>query len=449
MSPSAPLVSRYTYRLHVRASILEGLLCGILLTSDVVARKSLGASQWQIVLLTMAPAVLMLTSLFSTQHIESVGRRALFTATGVAGRLILLGMLAVSGPWLFLALLIAYGWVQSLIIPAQNAIYQLNYDPESRGRLFGRASTYGVLVTAATALGAGFLLDSDPQAFRWLYAIAGVAGFASCLAYGSIRLRRARDIEEGLPQETVALASVPEVGAALRPTPLGILRETLVRDAGFRRFETAMFVYGIGFMCMQPVFARLFVDELKMEYSDASLAKGAVYFGVHVVGLGIAGRMLDRIGLERLCLRAYVTLIFFAVLLVVVRTPWQGIAAFAVFGLGMSALNITWSMGPIHFAPPGASTRYMGVHVALVGVRALIGQILGGAVADYTGSSRPVFVLAALLFLTAALLTRRSLRLARRHPEATTAIPEDPATPQGATPKATPSSDARPPAAAP
>jgi MFS family permease len=421
---SVPLVSRYTYRRHVQASILEGVLWGVLITGDVVARKSLGASQWQIVLLTMAPAVLMLTSLLTTPRIESADRRLVFLVTGILGRLILLGMGFIASPWPFLALLIVHGWVQSLIIPAQNAIYQSNYDPRTRGRLFGWASMYGGLATAATALVSGILLDRNPDAYRWLYPIAGVSGFASCLAYGAIRVRRARrDAGEGSARKLMTIAAATEMSAVPRPTALGVLHETLIRDAGFRRFELAMFVYGAGFMCMQPVFARLFVDELRMEYSHASLAKGVLYYAAYILGLGPAGRLMDRIGLERLCLRSFLALFLFAALIVWVQTPGQAVAAFAVYGLGMAGINIAWSMGPIHFAPPGSSSRYMGVHVALVGVRALGGHIAGGAVADVCGNSKPVFVLAAALFALAALLIHRAMRLNRRE-EAARRIPE-------------------------
>lgn len=429
MSPaSAPLISRYTYRRHAQASLLEGVLAGVLVTSDVVARKSLGASQWQIVLLTMAPPTLCLLAVLFSHRIETVERRRFFLFAGVAGRLSLFLVAGVLGPWSFLGVLGIHGLVQALLVPAQNTIYQSNYDRESRGRLFGRASVLGGLTTAVAALGSGVMLDSDSTAYLWIYPLAGLFGFSACLIFGSIRVRRAqrpggaeqKAVSGAVPDPSPAMASAPAAASrdpdGGRATAVGVLRETLIRDVGFRRFETAMFIYGLGFMCMQPVFARLFVDELGMDYSDASLAKGVVFYGVHVAALGYAGRLYDKIGLERLQIWACVALLAFSGTLALVSTPAQAITAFSLYGLGMAGVNIVWTMGPVQFAPPGAANRYMGVHVALVGVRAVIGHVLGGAVAEHFGSARAAFVLAAAFFTIAMPLMARSRRPAAAAP---------------------------------
>ena len=426
MSPSqAPLVSRYTYRLHARAALLEGILAGVLVTYDVVARKTLGASQFQLVLMTMAPGSSWLLSLLFTHQFVDVDRRRLFLWAGILGRLPLLLVALMSGPWPFLAVLVLHGLVQTALIPAQNSLYQQNYDPIARGRLFGRASVWGGVATAVVALGAGWIMDrrptaaswlTGPEAFRWLYGIAGVAGLGACLVYGSIRLRGSGRIAVRAPLEaTHPRRRVPQdlvldsFGGAWRA-----IRETLVKDAGFRRFEVALFVYGLAFMVMQPIFARLFVDELGMDYMDASMAKGVVFYAVNIAAVGAAGKMFDRIGLERLGARSTVLLAVFAAALAWVRTPDEAIAAFAVFGLGMAGINIVWSMGPIVYAPPGMAARYMAVHVALVGLRALIGHPLGGAVAEAFGSSRPAFVLASALFAVATVLMMRAEGLSGR-----------------------------------
>jgi MFS family permease len=381
----------------------------------------------------MAPGSSWLLSLLFANQFQDFDRRRLFLWAGILGRLPLLAVAAMSGPWPFLAVLVLHGFVQTALIPAQNSLYQQNYDPNARGRLFGKASVWGGVATAATALGSGLLMDlappaplgpggapsaipgwlAGPEAFRWLYPLAGVAGLGACLVYGSIRVRGSgrtvlrAPIEAAVPRkwspQELLLGPFRRAGAAIRTT--------LVEDAGFRRFEVALFVYGLGFMVMQPVYARLFVGELGMTYMDAALAKGVVFYVVTIAALAAAGRMYDRIGLERLGARSTVLLAVFATALAVVRTPAQAVAAFSLFGLAMAGLNIAWSMGPIHYAPPGQAARYMSVHVALVGLRALLGHPVGGVVAERAGSSRPAFVLAAGLFGIATVLMMRAERL--------------------------------------
>ena len=433
MSPSrAPLVSRYTYQLHARAAVLEGLLAGVLVTHGFVASKTLGASQFQLVVLTMAPGSSWLLSLFFANQFQGFDRRSLFLWAGILGRLPLMAVAAMHGLWPFLAVVVLHGFVQTALIPAQNALYQQNYDPQTRGRLFGRASVWGGVATGVSALGSGLLMDMKahptwtvpwlvgPESFRWLYPVAGVAGFGACLVYGSIRLRRS-----GKP----ALHAPIEAAAAPRWSPqemvLGpfrragsAIRTTLVEDIGFRRFEVALFIYGLGFMVMQPVIPTLFDRELHMTYLEASLAQGVVFYVVTIASVAAAGKMYDRIGLERLGARATVLLAVFAISLAFVQDATHVVAAFSLFGLAMAALNIVWSMGPIHYAPHGQAARYMSVHVALVGLRAIIGHPLGGAIAEgaknlgLSRPSRPVFVLAAGLFGIATILMIRAERLA-------------------------------------
>jgi len=417
MTGSGSGVARYTYHHHLRASLMEGALTGVLTLNDVVARKALGATQFQLVVLTMAPGTLSLLALVLAHRFDSVERRKLFLWAGIVGRLVLFLVAAVSGPWLFLAVLSIHGLVQTVVVPAQNSIFQNNYDSTQRGRLFGRASTYGGAVTAVAALGAGMALDRSPDIFRWIYPAAGVAGFFALMRYGAIRVRRTRSAQESVPETppgeaAIALAPAPPDDRPI--SPLAVLRETLGRDAGFRRYEMAMMVYGMGFMVMQPIFARLFVDELQMTYSAAAWAKGVVFYSVYVISLLFVGRLHDRFGLHKLGIFATLSLMAFAASAAFVRTPHQAIAAFALYGLGMAGIHIVWSIGPIEFAPPRAATRYIGVHIALVGVRALFGHPLGGAVAAWFGRTREAFVLAAFFFLGAALLMMRAMRLRER-----------------------------------
>jgi MFS family permease len=439
LSPAtAPRVSRYTYQLHARAAVLEGILAGIIVTQDVVARKTLGASQWQLVLLTMAPGSSWLLSLFFANQFQQYDRRKLFFWAGFAGRLPLLTVAGMSGLWPFVAVLVLHGFVQTALIPAQNSLYQQNYDPLVRGRLFGRASLWGALATAVASLVTGFAMEYGPQigralgfhggapkwllgpeAFRLLYPVAGIAGFGACLVYGSIRLRGSGRPSLRAPIEAAARARWTPQELMLGPfrRAFHAVRTTLVEDPGFRRFEVAIFIYGLGFMVMQPVFAVLFVDELHMNYLQASLAKGVVFFAANIAAVAYAGRTYDRIGLERLGARATILLAVFAAWLAWVNSPGEVIAAYVLFGVAMAALNIVWSMGPIHYAPAGNAARYMSIHVALVGLRAILGHPLGGAIAEgarYLGlprPSRPAFVVAAGLFGIATVLMIRAERL--------------------------------------
>ena len=75
--------------------------------------------------------------------------------------------------------------------------------------------------------------------------------------------------------------------------------------------------------------------------------------------------------------------------------------AFGVYALGMSGVNVAWHVGSIAFAPPGEGGYYQGIHVAMVGVRGVIGPLTGYAVLRLLGF-REVFTAAGVLFLLGA-----------------------------------------------
>ncbi|MCA8960527.1 MAG: hypothetical protein KDC38_08440, partial [Planctomycetes bacterium] len=56
------------------------------------------------------------------------------------------------------------------------------------------------------------------------------------------------------------------------------------------------------------------------------------------------------------------------------------------------------------------AAAYMQIHVALVGLRALVGNPLGGWLSDATGDPRYVFALSCVLFIAATVVMRALAR---------------------------------------
>ena len=86
----------------------------------------------------------------------------------------------------------------------------------------------------------------------------------------------------------------------------------------------------------------------------------------------------------------------------------------------MCLVNITWNLGPLTMARGRAPEPYLNAHVALVGIRAIIGMTGATLVHQYVGSA-PIFwgvsvleVLAAVLMLWLAISTGRRWRVPAR-----------------------------------
>lgn len=388
-------VGRYTNRLHVRAACLDAILEGTMVTSDVVARKAFDAGQGALVLLTMAPSAMMALSAFVATLLADVDRRRLFLGAGIFGRLAMLLVFFALPPDLlplFIIAILMNAISQTVLIPAQNSIYHANYSHSSRGRLFSRAATVGAVLAASAAFAGGSVLDSHPQAYRVLYPCAGLVAFGSCLIYGRLRLRRRR--WKVAAQVPAGSGATGQMGWAARAWDL------LSRHRQFRDFEIAFFIYGLGFMMLQPVFARFFVDELGLGYKEAAALKGVAFYVAYILSLPLGGRLLDRVGIPWLSVGCFMTLGLFAGSLAVAHAYPVLLCCFALYGMSMAGVSLAWNLGPPYFARERDSSRYMSLHVSLVGLRAMLGYPLGGAIA-YLWGPRATFAAAAALFLLA------------------------------------------------
>ena len=119
------------------------------------------------------------------------------------------------------------------------------------------------------------------------------------------------------------------------------------------------------------------------------------------------GRLMDRIHPVRLCTLSFGVIALYPMALAAgaVLAPGHPVGtvylAFGFYSLGMAGINVTWNVGSISFAPEGQGGYYQGIHVAMVGIRGLLGPLLGFALVNLLGY-REVFVVSAVVFLAAS-----------------------------------------------
>jgi MFS family permease len=378
----------YTVHHHLRAALAHGLVMGVFLLNEYVARKDLGASRWHVVALLLAPALFqsIAAAWNPATRPGPVGRRP-FLLLGLPGRLALLAFLlvpATRGATAFVSIVALSTVVEVLLIPAQNAVVASNYPTATRGRWFGLVTAVQAAAIVGVSVPAGWLLDRAPESWPALFAFAALVGAWGYRHWSRLRRRRVRR-----PPEATGL---PEFGSAF---------EVLRRDRAFLAFEACFMVYGTGFLMLSPVLPLYLVDELGVTYAQVGTARGLVFWLAMVVGGPLFGRLADRVGILRGCSLAYLLLAGFPLLLLAVP-GLQGLhAGFAVFGLAMAGVHVAWNLGPIALARGRDPVPYLNAHLALVGVRALVG-IVGGSMLQAAFGSRPVFWCVAGLEIVAA-----------------------------------------------
>ena len=400
------MVARYTRTLHLRAELLNNVFGAILGLAGVVARKGLGAGEIGITILTTAGAASNLTAIFWSHVMEGRPKRPFIIASALVGRSTLLLMAFATSPPLFIALCVLYSLSEPMFIPAQNALLQANYHHSIRGRVFGSITGLSKLTFLAAAIGGGLMLKWRPDSYLWMFPVAGVIGTLAYLQYAAIKIRRRE----------------PPAVAAPRAASVGFVREffrILRNDRDFDRFERNFMFYGIAFMIVQPVHVYLLVDKLRLDYLTFAACNLVLVQLILAVASRAAGRLLDRIGPTRLASWSFAILVVHVSTLAgaaVFNSIPLAFVGFAFFGLGMAGVNAAWSLGAMRFAGERDASSYMGAHVACVGVRGLVGPVIGSAIVLGMADEKiglpnwgipTVYILAALLFGVASVAMSR------------------------------------------
>ncbi len=413
MSPASrhpvPFLARPAYRQQLLASALDGAFSGILELATFVASKHLGALRGGIILYTAVTSAGMFTAPYWAARLETADRRRLFLAAGLLGRLLLVLAAAVGSPTLFLALVALQAFAHPAVLPALNVLWQSNYPDAVRGRVLGRITVVSTLVNAATSLGGGALLQHEPELYRLLFPLAGVLGFTSYAILGSIRIRRRRRA----PAPAVPLAAPPGPSDRSWPIPRS-LRDSvrLLRDnPSFAVYELGFMTYGLGFFFTYPLLADYCARDLHLDYTVYTTAR-AIQQLAQLAFSPVFGGLLDRLRAARTAAATFGVLVPFALAMAAARGEGMIYVAFAIFGAGMSGVNICWTLGTVEFAGVKDAARFMGVHAGCVGIRSTVGPLLAYAVQAAAGHDARAAFLAAAGFFSGAVAVMA--RLARR-----------------------------------
>lgn len=396
-------LERQTAVLLLWAALFNGVVSSLGQTQDIIARKALLAADWQLMIMMMIWPVSNFFSIWWGRIFEkSCHQSRYFLVVGILGRLTLVYGLWVTTMNEYLVLLALMFSFNSLLIPAQNSIYQKNIDFSRRAKIYGYTISLGMAVSIGFTFLAGRILDTQENLFRVILAVTGVAGLISCILLSIIKIKK--------PE---AVQSCEKVN--LREVMLDPIRRTLrllKENKQFAAFERSYSIYGMGFIMMTPIIPIYLVDVLKLSYTTNFLAKGII----SQVGLlflsPYIGKIHDRMHPFKFISMAFAMLFIFPVLIIIsslfAHIPAVSIpivlGAYLVFGIAMAAVNISWNMSSIYFAGKQDAAMYQSVHVTMTGIRGVIAPGLGLILMKFIGI-RAVFVVAAGFLLSASIIS--------------------------------------------
>jgi MFS family permease len=179
----------------IMATTLNGFVSSVGAVQDIIAKKALGASDWQIALLAVVWPISNFFSIWWGKYLERTEDKSpYYYVVAVFSRLILLLALWVTGFWHLFFLLVVFYSFNSLFIPLQNSMLQGAFQPIVRGRVFGWMTSIATLIIMAVSYFGGRLLDAQEWAFRPMFAVFGVIGFLGTSSLAFIKYKPIRPV---------------------------------------------------------------------------------------------------------------------------------------------------------------------------------------------------------------------------------------------------------------
>lgn len=319
------------------------------------------------------------------------------------------------GGWIFTSQIALARIFLSGLVNLRTAMWKANYPHSHRARIAARIQALNILLMLIVGALVSQLFDQHAEYYQVAYPLLAVAGLA---ALGPLRRLRVRGERAELKRFHAAMAQ--RGGGAL----LSNLRDGLAilrNDRVYARYCGAQYLLGSSNFMVDPVVSLFLTQTLALSYSGSYLILEQIPTLISLFTLAAWARYFDRFGILRFRVvnTAFwvASIALAAIALIVYGLALPGAATLAIVllvvarsinGIGRGGGMIGWNLGHLHFAGEHDAELYMGIHVALTGVRGIIMPFVGTWAYAYFG---PASLLIGVAFGVAAYASFR--RLAR------------------------------------
>lgn len=408
-TPGIKRIEKHTFRLHLISQILNGFAFGTFILQDVILKKSLGGSDLQVTVLIFLTSAAFLFSIYGPEIINRAPNRPrMILAIGFASKFFLFIIPLFETPNYFIFCLAMMAIIDSMIKPVWNVVIKHNYTPERRSSLYSYASSFFTLALLISTTSMGFLLDINYEVYKIFFPLAGVADMIAF--YNLSKLIKNDDKEPGERTRLVFRFSLRLIKDIII-LPIRNMMRIFSVNRPFLRFEIYFFLYGMAFMMIAAVLPIYLVDDLALDYTPISLARGLMVHSAIVAFTPLMGKLMGPGDPGRFTGISFISLVLFPFLLMALKYfhfTWIGTdillyAAFFIFGISMSGVTLSWNLGSIYYAPHAEVSNYQAVHITLTGLRGILSPFLGYLLLKLV-SMEAAFIAAAMLFLSGGVL---------------------------------------------
>jgi MFS transporter, DHA1 family, staphyloferrin B biosynthesis exporter len=366
--PGLDGLTKRNFILDFYSAAFYGLYDGLLFPFIAVIALRLGASNFEVGLLSAAQNASLLLSFYWGSLVQGKRLMPYVMWPNLIGRGVLLLMLFVDAPLPYVALIIAF-WLTSSAGSAPYAgLIEKIYPTVYRGRLLGYVRVIMALCHLITVAMAGMLLDIGGH--KLTLPLAAVFGLISTIVFTRV----------------TEPPAAPVVG--IRRMGLAEQLGLLMNDKVFLMWEIGFMVFGIGNLVLAPLYPIFQVKYLGLTNIQVSMVS-SLWTVAWMVAYAVWGSVIDRKNPGTVLIIA----VFFYGLTGL--SYWAGRSFYAVLlaalfaGTAEAAFDVGWMSQCLRLAP-GRASVYSGIHLTVLGVRGLVGPFLGTALLGWIGLTNAV-----------------------------------------------------------
>lgn len=335
--------------------------------------KDLGATAFQIAILTMLKPTVSLLSLYwsANLHERSDKLKSNLLGAGFLSRLLFLFFPLYENAWFVIIAAAVYLMFYRAAIPAWMEILKLNLPKKSRGKIFSWGSAIGFLEGSLLAIGFGKMLDNSSGSWKSLFFFSAIAGMVNLFYLARIPINH---------NETTLPKKLKGSVFSLITKPWKESFHLMRQAKQFSIFQWGFMISGIGIMMIQPALPLFFKDTLNLTYTDIAIALSIYKSLGYVITSPIWGRLLNKFEINRLSSWVFILVGLFSFFLLFspISHFWLYFA-YLLYGIAQGGSHLVWNLsGPI-FSGQDHSAKYSRVNIVMVGIRGTFAPLIGGA----------------------------------------------------------------------
>ncbi len=380
-----PSFMREAYYYESLGAITFALFAGLSASFFPIIARKLGASSFQMALISSAPFMGALFTLYWARlSSNAVSQMDFFVKVKLLARAVILFAFLAINPWIFILLVFLNSLLEQAGSPAYVGIMKKIYSDDYRGRAMGYVRMEMAIVAVFASYLGGFLLDHF--SYRYIFPVGAVFGILSVAFFGRIKvkkenMRRQRKKQGILPREIL---------------------EIFKKDRPFALFEMIFFIQGFANLMIMPLFPIFLVDYLGI--SNTSMGKLVSLSSIFLISSYLFwGHYIDKRGACRsltvnFFLRSFIPICYFFA-----SSIWYIVPASIIAGFTMGAQELS----RVHFITNRAKSKdiptYQGIDFTLMGLRGVTAPFLGVALMYLIGIES-VFIISFCLTIVSSLV---------------------------------------------